>query len=603
MKKKKLTIKSQGLGGTLLVMLACTSNVAMGQEAGLVNYWDFESPDPFLDKKGTAVSAVTASTTVTTVAGVRGAQAMNALNSTGGDDDFLDVDGTTLHQPGTEAFSFSYWFRIPDDGLSAPRGIFDFSANGGDGVQSLFIDNSTNPNGQPSLAFRIDHDNGGVSLTFIPLTEGNDWHFLAATYDAVNGLQVHLDGFGLDGNINQVAASGSPVSMAADSFIGSFNFAGTRADKGLGGDVDDFAIYSGVLSQAEIEGLFDGTMSPLDIEAAPKPKLPIGHYWDFDTDNGSDTIPDDLYGGLLTTAPNGVPLIDEDPIYGPAYAGAAASLNGDFASDLYLEANSLTGAATGLDFGKNNFAISYRVYDHFDVGTGGDEDARGPMVMDCLNATATGFQITSDTSGIFNFRLDDDEGNEVLSNAQPGFENLMLPRDQWVCVVLNVDRGNNEVEVFFDGVSQGKYSIAALSGNIVGSQNLQLGVINGGGFAATSQRIGLDDVAIYPGILSSQSVMDLCAATSSPVDILQSFEDPGVVKIVSCGRDASGEFTLQFASKTGKTYSIYGGEVLADSALWPELSTMDLVGDGSTLGFSHTPPTPRAKYFYIVRED
>ena len=57
-----------------------------------------------------------------------------------------------MFQPLTAAFSVSYWFRLPDDGVgnTVPRGIFDFSGNGGDGPQSLYI--GTNGN----LAFRID---------------------------------------------------------------------------------------------------------------------------------------------------------------------------------------------------------------------------------------------------------------------------------------------------------------------------------------------------------------------------------------------------------------------------------------------------------------
>lgn len=41
------------------------------------------------------------------------------------------------------------------------------------------------------------------------------------------------------------------------------------------------------------------------------------------------------------------------------------------------------------------------------------------------------------------------------------------------------------------------------------SQDLQIGVINGGGTASQAQKGGLDNVAIYPGILTAQQVTDL----------------------------------------------------------------------------------------------
>ncbi len=74
------------------------------------------------------------------------------------------------------------------------------------------------------------------------------------------------------------------------------------------------------------------------------------------------------------------------------------------------------------------------------------------------------------------------------------------------------------------------------------------------------------------------------------------------IPVVSTSYDAgSGEFTVVFTSETGKTYSVYGGASLDDIASWPEVSTADIVGDGSDIPFSDTAGTNRM--FYQVRED
>ncbi|MDB4438452.1 LamG domain-containing protein, partial [bacterium] len=162
-----------------------------------------------------------------------------------------------LFQPGEEAFSMFYWIRMPDDLTTDPRGIFDFSGNGGDGVQSLYIGTAGD------LAFRIDVPGADNALVRVPIAlEDGEWHSVAATYDPQGRLEVHIDGFGVDGFVDAVPGS---VSMASEGYIGSFNFTGGPAFKGLGGNIDDFAIYSGVLSEEEITAL----STPPDPPAKP----------------------------------------------------------------------------------------------------------------------------------------------------------------------------------------------------------------------------------------------------------------------------------------------------------------------------------------------
>ena len=177
--------------------------------------------------------------------------------SVSGGDDHLVLDSAELYDPGDEAFSIAYWVRLPDDSSSDPRGIFDFSGNGRDGVQSLYIGTTG------ELAFRIDFPGSGFSLAKIPADlEDGEWHSVVATYDPATGLEVHLDGFGVDGSAAPVAGL---VSMDSSCYIGSFNFTGQPGTKGLGGNIDDLAIYSGVLDEEEIRQASAATASATNI--------------------------------------------------------------------------------------------------------------------------------------------------------------------------------------------------------------------------------------------------------------------------------------------------------------------------------------------------
>jgi hypothetical protein len=322
---------------------------------------------------------------------------------------------------------------------------------------------------------------------------------------------------------------------------------------------------------------------------------PIGHYWDFDTLDVTTSLPIDRYGALATTA-SGSPDISIDSMYGEAFVGAGKSLNTISAGSDYLVAETHVDTfATALDFGMDSFAISYWSYNDTS-----DENPNNAMVFDCVaGAAAPGLQLGTNASGIYNLRINDVEGNSVISNNVSGFGGVTQPADQWVHVTLNVDRTNNLLSIYFNGVAipEGSISISSLTGKITCSQDLQLGARDG-----TTQLCALDDFAIYPQILSAQQITALANATTTPLDVLASFETSTGIPVVSTAFDGTtGEFTMIFTSTTGKTYSVFGGSDLADISSWPELTVSDITGDDTDLTYSHTPGETR--FFYQVRED
>ncbi|MGB6220752.1 LamG-like jellyroll fold domain-containing protein [Haloferula sp.] len=335
-------------------------------------------------------------------------------------------------------------------------------------------------------------------------------------------------------------------------------------------------------------------LTGMQIRAIPV-LAPIGHYWDFDTLDVATSLPIDRYGALVTTA-SGLPDISIDSTYGEAFVGAGKSLNTFTAGSDYLIAETHADTfATALDFGMNSFAISYWSYNDTR-----DENPNNAMVFDCVaGAAAGGLQLGTNANGIYNLRINDVDGNSVISNNVSGFGGVTQPADQWVHVTLNVDRTNNLLSIYFNGVAipEGSISISSLTGKITCSQDLQLGARDG-----TTQLCGLDDFAIYPQILSAQQITALANATTTPLDVLASFEDSTGIPVVSTAFDGTtGEFTMIFTSTTGKTYSVFGGSDLADISSWPELTVSDITGDDTDLTYSHTPGGSR--FFYQVRED
>jgi hypothetical protein len=304
--------------------------------------------------------------------------------------------------------------------------------------------------------------------------------------------------------------------------------------------------------------------------------------------------------------PNGVTTREIDTFYGEAFSGADRSLNSQAGDTLYLQAETHDGTRpTALNFGIGSFAFSFWSFDHSDDTTTppGDGNPFGAQIFDCLNGTTTGIQLGTDSSGYFNLRLDDDADKAVISNQVAGFEMVKQPSERWVHVAVNIDRQSvpSVMTIYFDGVAipQGPIDISPLTGNIFCSQDLQIGVRNGGGTNG-SQKNGLDHLAFYPGLLSQEQITALAAATTTPLDILRISATPGTIPIVSVDY-AAGELTVVFSSESGLTYSVFGGQVPAEISSWPEVSTMEINGDGTDLEFSHTPGV--SPFFIQVRED
>jgi len=330
------------------------------------------------------------------------------------------------------------------------------------------------------------------------------------------------------------------------------------------------------------------------------PPTPVAHYWDFNVDLGvAPYVAPDRVGSLdLNEA--GITDVAVDDTYGEAFPGASLSLNSERGVFAHFSADTYNGGrATALDFGSDNFAISYWVYDDGtdnDVG-GPNEDLRGARILDCADSVNGGVEISVSVEGYFTLRLDDLDGNQTISDKAAGtpYETLAMPTDKWVHVAINVDRANDQVTVYFDGVSQGSYDISVLTGDIACTQDLMVGVITGiDGDAA--QKSGLDELAFYPSLLTPAEVAGLAAATLSPTDILPKPAGDAPVITAITYDEGTGTAQIVFPTTAGDTYTVEGSADLDSWAPLDGTDTTPIDGTGADVFFDHVPG--QAHYYY-----
>jgi hypothetical protein len=245
-------------------------------------------------------------------------------------------------------------------------------------------------------------------------------------------------------------------------------------------------------------------------------------YWDFTTSAA-------VVGGI-STSDVGNPTLGVDGIYGSAPGSGGNSLNtvlgGTGAGGGFLEGDVFPGLSP-IHFGTGDFSFSYWSFnDSF------DGDGRGARIFDTLSGTTSGMQLGTDINGIFNFRMDDLDGNSIISNTSGGLGGLRQDDDNWIHVSVTIDRANDLASIYFDGGIPATMDISSLTGNLDPTLDLQMGVINGGSVVGQAQRSGLDDFAFYSGVLSASQIADLAAGNTNPGNYVLPVPEPSGLELI-----------------------------------------------------------------------
>jgi hypothetical protein len=202
--------------------------------AGLSSYWRLgeTSGTTATDGPGSVDGTYTGAFTLDVSGGIAG-DANAAVRLAGG---YVDM-GDNLDFTGTASFSLEAWVRpttidgtsrrIISKALSGLQG-YELFANSGSGLQFQRIAGAANT----------------VSATAPPL---NSWSHVVATYDGTT-MRLYVNG----ALANSVASALSLLDNAAAFRVGN----SALGTEGWAGDLDDVAVYSGVLSGAQVQNHF-----------------------------------------------------------------------------------------------------------------------------------------------------------------------------------------------------------------------------------------------------------------------------------------------------------------------------------------------------------
>ncbi|NQV35082.1 MAG: discoidin domain-containing protein [Phycisphaeraceae bacterium] len=164
--------------------------------------------------------------------------------SLNGTDDYVVLPVGPLMSTLTDC-TFALWTNFPGGGGNWQR-IFDFGSGTG---QYVFLCPSRG--GDDALLFEMNGPTAGTNLIAAPLKLPSGWHHVAGVIDSTQmRMTLYLDGV--------LVAQGPTDSVPADMGETSQNWLGRSqftADPPYNGSVDDFRIYSRVLSEGEIRYL------------------------------------------------------------------------------------------------------------------------------------------------------------------------------------------------------------------------------------------------------------------------------------------------------------------------------------------------------------
>ncbi len=240
-------------------LLACS-------HASVVLYYDFEQPASSDDQVGSADVTWGAGGKANTDSPL-GDTLGSSFSSTGSASIAAQAHAPTI---GTSDFSVSFWMKLPlaqSGGVS--NGIVDLlDGSVGGGLQVLVSPSDNIALGVGAASFQN-------RLSTVALASGNfdTWTHIAITVDRdnANGITYYVNGTQLGGNQNPTTYSGTSIAANQDLQVASANALP------LNGLLDDLAVYSVVLTPAQVASLAAGTETPLTVSPPDTPpSLPTG---------------------------------------------------------------------------------------------------------------------------------------------------------------------------------------------------------------------------------------------------------------------------------------------------------------------------------------
>lgn len=231
-------------------------------------YYDFESPDTTSDnlatdvsgngRHGTLVKAGTGSYTYVTdtpsAISSRSSQSIRLVESgsSNGAKITRDIAAAELNYSNS-SWSMSAWYKLATS--PAPDNEMLFHIGAGDGFGG---EDETYVYASASSVTLQNYNGQDVNIGKT-LTDPSGWHHIAVVHIPGTAMRYYVDGVlvGTDTAFTVESSQSHPLIFGG--------VANTAWDRSLDGWMDDVGFYASALTNAEVAGLADGTLSPLSV--------------------------------------------------------------------------------------------------------------------------------------------------------------------------------------------------------------------------------------------------------------------------------------------------------------------------------------------------
>ena len=239
-----------------LIFLALMLSLLSAASANLVGHWRFDEDSGTIaaDSTGNGYDGTLLGDPQWIVGYLDGALEFD------GNADYVDLPISPLLGSLTNS-TFATWVDFSNEGGAWQR-ILDFGINE---TFNMFLTPRMGTGGAMRFAITIS-GSGNEDQTTAPATLPSGWHHVAVTLDAENSTHtLYLDGDVVAENTS-ARYTPSDLGETTQNWLGRSQYA---ADGYFDGRLDDFRIYSRVLTPGHVEGLFNGT--PPDFAKAYDP--------------------------------------------------------------------------------------------------------------------------------------------------------------------------------------------------------------------------------------------------------------------------------------------------------------------------------------------
>lgn len=249
---------------SVMAVLA-VAGLATTASADILAYYSFDGANPWDDKSTNGRNLVTGPFNFVQLVPGQFGDGAEFSDFILDENDYLTLPLADIPAPGTGDFSYVLWYRQTGFDQGDGDGIFDAMLNVEPGYQLFYL-----TDGRVNARFQGGPGNFAVANSDVGVMEPDpvtnpQWHHIAYTVNRSGGnvdIKLFFDG----DEIPVTIAAGDPALLIGEDITPTTDMTvGMANTKGADGTLDDIAFYDHVLSRQDINDLWNGAKTPLEI--------------------------------------------------------------------------------------------------------------------------------------------------------------------------------------------------------------------------------------------------------------------------------------------------------------------------------------------------